>query len=156
MNRLTYIDNISSILNQPPFNTPATLAIFKHASRAAQNPLKELECRPSPNNIGHDSYVIHRHTPPFFFLQSRFLYHIILRAFHLFHTERSISCHLVLPSTSAYPRMSRPMEGYSIQAQTERLQAYCKAKGWGVFHTYTDAGRLLRFKHAAACPLAAH
>ena len=32
------------------------------------------------------------------------------------------------------------MEGYSIQAQTERLQAYCKAKGWGVFHTYTDAG----------------
>lgn len=32
------------------------------------------------------------------------------------------------------------MEGYSIQAQTERLQAYCKAKGWGVFHIYTDAG----------------
>ena len=32
------------------------------------------------------------------------------------------------------------MEGYSIQAQTERLQAYCKAKGWGIFHTYTDAG----------------
>lgn len=36
MNRLTYIDNISSILNQPPFNTPATLAIFTHASRAAR------------------------------------------------------------------------------------------------------------------------
>lgn len=32
------------------------------------------------------------------------------------------------------------MEGYSIQAQTERLQAYCKAKGWGIFHIYTDAG----------------
>lgn len=32
------------------------------------------------------------------------------------------------------------MEGYSIQAQTERLQAYCKAKSWGIFHTYTDAG----------------
>lgn len=32
------------------------------------------------------------------------------------------------------------MEGYSIQAQTERLQAYCKAKSWGVFHIYTDAG----------------
>lgn len=32
------------------------------------------------------------------------------------------------------------MEGYSIQAQTERLQAYCKAKGWGIFHVYTDAG----------------
>ena len=24
------------------------------------------------------------------------------------------------------------MEGYSIQAQTERLQAYCKAKSWGI------------------------
>lgn len=32
------------------------------------------------------------------------------------------------------------LEGYSIQAQTERLQAYCKAKGWGIFHTYIDPG----------------
>lgn len=32
------------------------------------------------------------------------------------------------------------LEGYSIQAQTERLQAYCKAKGWSIFHIYTDAG----------------
>lgn len=31
-------------------------------------------------------------------------------------------------------------EGYSIDAQTERLQAYCKAKDWMVFGTYTDAG----------------
>ena len=31
-------------------------------------------------------------------------------------------------------------EGYSIDAQTERLQAYCKAKDWIVFGTYTDAG----------------
>ena len=30
-------------------------------------------------------------------------------------------------------------EGYSIDAQTERLQAYCKAKDWMVFGTYTDA-----------------
>lgn len=36
MNRLTYIDNISSILNQPPFNSPATMAIFATASRAAR------------------------------------------------------------------------------------------------------------------------
>ncbi|WP_303164533.1 recombinase family protein [Mitsuokella multacida] len=49
-----------------------------------------------------------------------------------------------MPSrTAIYIRVStqeQAMEGYSIQAQTERLQAYCTAKGWGVFHTYTDAG----------------
>ena len=49
-----------------------------------------------------------------------------------------------MPSrTAIYIRVStqeQAIEGYSIQAQTERLQAYCKAKGWGVFHTYTDAG----------------
>ena len=45
--------------------------------------------------------------------------------------------------TAIYIRVStqeQAMEGYSIQAQTERLQAYCKAKGWGIFHVYTDAG----------------
>ncbi|WP_320165111.1 recombinase family protein [uncultured Trichococcus sp.] len=31
-------------------------------------------------------------------------------------------------------------EGYSIGAQTERLTAYCKAKGWTVYRTYTDGG----------------
>ena len=49
-----------------------------------------------------------------------------------------------MPSrTAIYIRVStqeQAMEGYSIQAQTERLQAYCKAKGWGIFHVYTDAG----------------
>ncbi len=49
-----------------------------------------------------------------------------------------------MPSrTAIYIRVStqeQAIEGYSIQAQTERLQAYCKAKGWGIFHTYTDAG----------------
>ena len=49
-----------------------------------------------------------------------------------------------MPSrTAIYIRVStqeQAIEGYSIQAQTERLQAYCTAKGWGVFHTYTDAG----------------
>ena len=49
-----------------------------------------------------------------------------------------------MPSrTAIYIRVStqeQALEGYSIQAQTERLQAYCKAKGWGIFHVYTDAG----------------
>ncbi|WP_288777329.1 recombinase family protein [uncultured Mitsuokella sp.] len=49
-----------------------------------------------------------------------------------------------MPSrTAIYIRVStqeQATEGYSIQAQTERLQAYCKAKGWGIFHIYTDAG----------------
>ncbi|WP_437795453.1 recombinase family protein [Mitsuokella multacida] len=49
-----------------------------------------------------------------------------------------------MPSrTAIYIRVStqeQAIEGYSIQAQTERLQAYCKAKGWGIFHIYTDAG----------------
>lgn len=31
-------------------------------------------------------------------------------------------------------------EGYSVGAQTERLTAYCKAKGWTVYQTYTDGG----------------
>jgi len=31
-------------------------------------------------------------------------------------------------------------EGYSIGAQTEKLKAYCKAKGWSVYHIYTDPG----------------
>lgn len=49
-----------------------------------------------------------------------------------------------MPSRVAiYIRVStqeQALEGYSIQAQTERLQAFCKAKGWSVFHVYTDAG----------------
>lgn len=31
-------------------------------------------------------------------------------------------------------------EGYSIGAQTERLTAYCLAKGWTVYQAYTDGG----------------
>ena len=29
---------------------------------------------------------------------------------------------------------------YSIPEQTDRIQAYCKAKGWNLVHIYTDAG----------------
>ena len=42
-----------------------------------------------------------------------------------------------------YVRVStqeQAQEGYSIDAQTERLQAYCRAKDWTVFGVYTDAG----------------
>lgn len=45
--------------------------------------------------------------------------------------------------TAIYIRVStqeQVQEGYSIDAQTERLQSYCKAKDWVVFGTYTDAG----------------
>lgn len=31
-------------------------------------------------------------------------------------------------------------EGYSVGAQTDRLRAYCKAKGWNVQQIYTDPG----------------
>lgn len=31
-------------------------------------------------------------------------------------------------------------EGYSIQAQSQRLQAYCQAKGWAPYQDYIDGG----------------
>lgn len=31
-------------------------------------------------------------------------------------------------------------ENYSIEAQRERLEAYCKSKGWTVYNTYVDGG----------------
>lgn len=31
-------------------------------------------------------------------------------------------------------------EGYSVGAQTDRLKAYCQAKGWTVYRIYTDPG----------------
>ena len=31
-------------------------------------------------------------------------------------------------------------EGYSIEAQTDRLSNYCKAKDWNIYHIYTDGG----------------
>lgn len=32
------------------------------------------------------------------------------------------------------------LENYSIDEQTERLKAYCKAKGWKIYRIYTDGG----------------
>jgi site-specific DNA recombinase len=31
-------------------------------------------------------------------------------------------------------------EGYSIQAQTEKLEAYCKVRDWSIYNTYIDPG----------------
>ena len=47
------------------------------------------------------------------------------------------------PLRALYIRVSteaQAEEGYSIQAQTERLEAYCKAMGWTNYRFYTDGG----------------
>ena len=47
------------------------------------------------------------------------------------------------PLRALYIRVSteaQAEEGYSIQAQTERLEAYCKAMGWERYQFYTDGG----------------
>ena len=47
------------------------------------------------------------------------------------------------PLRALYIRVSteaQAEEGYSIQAQTERLEAYCKAMGWDHYRFYTDGG----------------
>lgn len=44
--------------------------------------------------------------------------------------------------TALYIRVStqEQVENYSIDAQRERLEAYCKSKGWIVYNTYIDGG----------------
>ena len=45
--------------------------------------------------------------------------------------------------TGIYIRVStdaQAEEGYSIEAQTEQLEAYCKAKGWKNLELYIDGG----------------
>ena len=47
------------------------------------------------------------------------------------------------PLRALYIRVSteaQAEEGYSIQAQTERLEAYCRAMGWDNYRCYTDGG----------------
>jgi len=41
-----------------------------------------------------------------------------------------------------YTRVStdNQLENYSIEEQTERIKAYCAAKGWNLLHTYIDGG----------------
>lgn len=31
-------------------------------------------------------------------------------------------------------------EGYSIDAQTDRLTSYCKSRDWAIYNTYIDGG----------------
>ena len=45
--------------------------------------------------------------------------------------------------TAAYVRVStleQANEGYSIEEQTDRIKAYCQAKGWNLVKIYTDPG----------------
>lgn len=45
--------------------------------------------------------------------------------------------------TAIYIRVSTEAqreEGYSIEAQTEALTAYCTAKGWKTYELYIDGG----------------
>ena len=47
------------------------------------------------------------------------------------------------PLRALYIRVSteaQAEEGYSIQAQTDRLEAYCQAMGWDNWRCYTDGG----------------
>ena len=41
-----------------------------------------------------------------------------------------------------YVRVStdNQLENYSIEEQTDRLKAYCQAKGWTLLHIYVDGG----------------
>lgn len=43
---------------------------------------------------------------------------------------------------ACYIRVSteNQLENYSIEEQTERLKAYCKAKDWAIYRVYTDGG----------------
>lgn len=47
-----------------------------------------------------------------------------------------------MTKAALYIRVStrEQVENYSIPAQTEKLQAYCKAKGWEIHDTYIDGG----------------
>ncbi|MDR3765765.1 MAG: recombinase family protein [Butyricicoccus sp.] len=54
-----------------------------------------------------------------------------------------MSSEQTLPQAALYVRVStqeQATEGYSIQAQLERLRAYCTARGWQVAHEYVDPG----------------
>jgi site-specific DNA recombinase len=49
---------------------------------------------------------------------------------------------MTLAKVAIYIRVStqEQVENYSIETQKERLEAYCKAKGWSIFNTYIDPG----------------
>lgn len=45
-------------------------------------------------------------------------------------------------NVAVYIRVStqEQVENYSIESQRERIEAYCKAKGWGIYEVYIDPG----------------
>jgi site-specific DNA recombinase len=47
-----------------------------------------------------------------------------------------------MTKAAIYIRVStqEQVENYSIEAQKERLEAYCKAKNWDIYNTYIDGG----------------
>lgn len=47
-----------------------------------------------------------------------------------------------MTNAALYIRVStrEQVENYSIEVQKERLEAYCKAKGWNIYNTYIDGG----------------
>ncbi|HKZ23667.1 MAG TPA: recombinase family protein, partial [Thermoplasmata archaeon] len=48
-----------------------------------------------------------------------------------------------LTHVAVYSRVSteeQAKEGYSLEAQQERLEAYCKARGWAIAKLYVDDG----------------
>lgn len=49
---------------------------------------------------------------------------------------------IILTKAALYIRVStqEQVENYSIDSQKERLEAFCKAKGWTVYETYIDGG----------------
>src|SRR3972149_3134250 len=63
---------------------------------------------------------------------------------HLFNTPAHTRCGMGLETRVAvYTRVStedQAKEGFSLEAQRERLEAYCKARGWPVARTYVDDG----------------
>jgi site-specific DNA recombinase len=47
-----------------------------------------------------------------------------------------------ITQVAVYIRVStqEQVENYSIESQKERIEAYCKAKGWGIYDVYIDPG----------------
>ncbi|PJN91428.1 recombinase family protein, partial [Bacillus sp. mrc49] len=47
-----------------------------------------------------------------------------------------------MTKAALYIRVStrEQVENYSIEVQKERMEAFCKAKGWDIFNIYVDGG----------------
>lgn len=49
---------------------------------------------------------------------------------------------------AVYRRVSseEQVEGYSLDAQTRAIRAYCESHGWGIVHEYADEGKSARYE----------